>query len=363
MQNVAIIGILILFSLFCQQTQKFYRGQGMLVGKERELAVDSDAAVKLLQSSEAELRIPSLKELSSLVKRYSSDYATIFFLRAIYSNPFQKRSQKLYLNFAERLKTSGLSKRDLVRLDKFQFLFVPGLAYRLDTSTGADFSRQREWFGKRGIKTVLIETDEFGLAKNNALIIGKYLATHSDKRKIILVSASKGSQDVLAYLNEIASPEETARIHSWVNIGGINRGTLLADEFTKFPKSLLAKILLGFRGRSTELVKDLQRKQGPIESGKYFFPDTIKVIHFQGVLLESQVNDRIRSRYKILKPFGPNDGLTLTIDSIIPDGIVITEIGLDHYFQDPEIDIKTAALALLAADNETIYNNLRILNN
>lgn len=351
MQNVAIIGILILFSLFCQQTQKFYRGQGILVGKERELDVDSDSAVKLLQSSEEELRIPSLQELSSLVKRYSSDYATIFLLRAIYSNKFQERSQKLYLNFSERLKTSGLSKRDLVKLGKFQFLFVPGLAYRLDTSTGADFERQRQWFGKQGFKTVLIETDELGLATNNALIIGKYLATNSDKRKIILVSASKGSQDVLTYLNKIASPEETARIHSWINIGGINRGTLLADEFTKIPKSLLAKILLGFHGRSTELVKDLQRKQEPLDSGKYFFPDTIKVIHFQGVLFESQVSDRIRSRYKILKPFGPNDGLTLMIDSIRPDGIVITEIGLDHYFQDPEIDIKTAALALLAADN------------
>ncbi|MBM9501124.1 hypothetical protein JWG44_12760 [Leptospira sp. 201903071] len=314
------------------------------------MALDSEAAANLLQSSEAGLRIPSLKELSALVKRYSSDYATIFLLRAIYSNTFQERSQKLYWSFAERLKTSDLSKRDLVRLGEFRFLFVPGLAYRLDTSTGADFARQRRWFDKQGIESVLIETDELGLAKNNALSIRKYLATHPDKRKIILVSASKGSQDVLAYLNEIASSEETARIHAWVNIGGINRGTLLADEFAKFPKILFAKILLGFRGRSTALVNDLQRKQDPLESAKYSFPKTIRVIHFQGVLLESQVSDKIRSRYKILKPYGPNDGLTLTIDSIIPDGIVITEIGLDHYFQDPEIDIKTAALALLAAE-------------
>ena len=41
---------------------------------------------------------------------------------------------------------------------------------------------------------------------------------------------------------------------------------------------------------------------------------------------------------------GPNDGLTTLTDELTSQGIVITELGLDHYYSDPRIDQKAIAL-------------------
>ena len=52
-----------------------------------------------------------------------------------------------------------------------------------------------------------------------------------------------------------------------------------------------------------------------------------------------------RGRYEQLLPYGPNDGLTLLADELIPGGKAVLEIGLDHYYRDPEIDLNALALA------------------
>lgn len=46
-----------------------------------------------------------------------------------------------------------------------------------------------------------------------------------------------------------------------------------------------------------------------------------------------------------IRSLGPNDGLTLLADELIPGGVVVTDVGLDHYYKDPIIELKTIALA------------------
>ena len=77
---------------------------------------------------------------------------------------------------------------------------------------------------------------------------------------------------------------------------------------------------------------------------KLTLPTDLLVVQYVGAPLESQVERSTRGRYNTLKHLGPNDGLTLLSDQILPDGIVITDLGLDHYFRDPRIDVKTLAL-------------------
>lgn len=57
-----------------------------------------------------------------------------------------------------------------------------------------------------------------------------------------------------------------------------------------------------------------------------------------------QVRDEVRGRWQTILPDGPNDGLTLLVDEPIPGGRALVTPGLDHYFRDPEIDLKTVAL-------------------
>jgi hypothetical protein len=75
------------------------------------------------------------------------------------------------------------------------------------------------------------------------------------------------------------------------------------------------------------------------------FPEHILMIQFVGIPLSEQIKRDVRGRYNALRKIGLNDGLTLLMDEIISTGSVITEIGLDHYHRDPEIDLKTIALA------------------
>ncbi len=51
-----------------------------------------------------------------------------------------------------------------------------------------------------------------------------------------------------------------------------------------------------------------------------------------------------------LRKYGPNDGLTLLADELLPNGVTVIEPRLDHFYRDPEIDLKSLALANTVAD-------------
>ncbi len=72
------------------------------------------------------------------------------------------------------------------------------------------------------------------------------------------------------------------------------------------------------------------------------------IINYLGIPLSGQLSKFSIEKYPLLKPEGPNDGLTLLTDAIAPNSMTIVALGSDHYFaEDPEIDKKTIALMAL----------------
>ena len=69
-----------------------------------------------------------------------------------------------------------------------------------------------------------------------------------------------------------------------------------------------------------------------------------------GAPLSGQVAADVKGRWKTLARFGPNDGLTLLADEVLNSGRVVFAIGQDHYYRDPEIDLKALALACLVLE-------------
>ena len=65
-----------------------------------------------------------------------------------------------------------------------------------------------------------------------------------------------------------------------------------------------------------------------------------------GVCFVSEPRAECRN-YDSMRPYGPNDGVTLLADEILPQGHVVLAIGADHRFVDPRTDLKTLALASL----------------
>lgn len=292
------------------------------------------------------------KTLSEISNTYSTDVATLYFLKRTYQIEINKIAQEQYLKFYNQ----QFNKDDieLSRLNDYHVIFIPGLAYKEDNTTGADFARQRFLLEEKGISNELIETLEWGLVEQNALIIVDRLKELSSiYNNLIIVSASKGSLETAIALGKILTPNETKSIKSWISVGGILRGSPIADNYLKAPNCWFAEFMLWTKSKKIDIVQDLSYEKRNKDFSNFNFPEHIKIIHFVGAPLASQISKDIKGRYCSMKKLGPNDGLTPIADEITKQGIIISELGLDHYFKDRNIDKKTLALALVATTGET----------
>ncbi len=289
--------------------------------------------------------------MSDLTKQSSADFATLYALKRLYEQPQNRVAQNLYAQFnAELTKSPTTTIAEIKDISTYLFVFVPGFAYKEDTTTGADFGRQRRLFNKNGLKTHLIEVEEWGLASKNAEIIAQALRDLSVKNdKIIVVSASKGGLETAIALGSILSEAESQNIKSWISVGGILRGSPIADQYLCAPKSWLAATMLAFKRQNLGTVRDMSYKKRENDWKQWHFPSNMLRIHFVGAPLATQISSDIRSRYcSLIKSFGPNDGLTTLTDQLTEGGTVVSELGLDHYYKDENIDTKTVALACTA---------------
>ncbi|NJN33734.1 MAG: hypothetical protein HC817_05240, partial [Saprospiraceae bacterium] len=289
------------------------------------------------------------KTLSEISNKYSPDVSTFYFLQKLYQKPTNKEAHDLYLNYYDQIKAQDFNDTIDDLLKSYVVVFVPGLAYKEDTTTGADFARQRKLLTEKGVRNELIEIGEWDLVENNANLIAqrlKYLASVNEK--ILLVSASKGGLETAIALGTILTPEDIKSVKSWINVGGILRGSPIADNYLKFPKCWLAEVALWTKGKKINLVKNISYNDRQRAFDSITFPEHINIINFVGLPLSTRIDKKIKSRYCSMIKLGPNDGLSPIADLTVENGITISELGLDHYFRDDNIDVKTLALAMVA---------------
>jgi hypothetical protein len=331
---------------------------GFLFGRPLQTYVDNELAGLMLTNPQ-DNKVKNLfaayqgrqldtKTLSDITKNYSIDVATLYFLQKSYMDIHNKQAQDLYSSYLDLL-TGSDNKQELQLLKEYYIAFVPGLAYK-DTSNGGNFARQRRLLTAAGILNEMIVTDEWGLTDDNAAIIANRLRELSKlHEKIIVVSASKGGLETAVTLGELLKPEETKSIKAWVSVGGILRGSPVADRYLSWPSCWVAEIGLMTKGKRINLVQDVSYKKREESFKQLKFPENIKIIHFVGAPMSTLVSKDIKGLYRSIKEFGPNDGLTPLADEVTSNGIVVSEIGLDHYYRCPDIDQKTIALALVVA--------------
>ena len=352
--------VYVLFGASCLPNTS-YSVRGMLFGKPMETRVDHELA-GLMLSFPNDMRVQHLfqtyqdnvlntETLAELTNAYSLDVATLYFLQRAYRTAQNKKAQDDYIHYFKMQQAN--SKPDLALLESHYVVFIPGLAYKEDTTTGANFARQQRLLTSLGISNELIEIDEWGLADENAQFISDRLKALSQQyNKIMVVSASKGGLETAITLGKMLTPAETQSIKSWVSVGGILRGSPIADHYLTAPKCWFAEFMLWTKKKKIDVVRDMSYQSRAKEFSKLEFPPHLKIIHFVGAPLSTQLDKKIKGRYCSMKSFGPNDGLTPLADQLTENGIIISEIGLDHYFRDIHIDQKTLALALVAAQHD-----------
>ena len=291
--------------------------------------------------------------LRALTQDFSPDFATLYFVSRIYQDPRNRKTQDAFHAHVATLRAKGPSEifRIAKRSAPYLIVFVPGYAYKKDPTTGADFAQQRRLMTEAGFRNVLIETDELATVDKNAQIVAsEILRLNEEHRRIILVSTSKGGTEVALAIGKLLPPERLEGVKAWISIGGLLRGTPSADQALQWPKSWLVRAAFFFTGHRGEVIEDLSTKKRREVFAQLEFPEHIVTLQYVGVPLSGQIAEYVQGRYDDLKNLGPNDGLTLLGDELVEGGIVITDIGLDHYYLDPEIDLKTFALASVVLD-------------
>jgi hypothetical protein len=354
--NISIYGIMAYFLIGASCLPKTaIPVNGFLFGRSYTTTVDNLLAKEILSEPESKnvkklfsayadkpLNTETLSEIST---RYSMDVSTLYFLKRAYGNPQNKEAQDLYLNYCDILADNNYEQQ-LAPLRDYYIAFAPGLDYH-DTTNGGDFAKQRRLLTRIGVKNELILTQSWGLSDTNAVIIANRLTDLSKQhKKIIVVSASKGGLDVAIALGKLLKADDIPSVKAWVSVGGILKGSPVADKYLHWPKCWIAEIGLLFVGQDISLVRDVSYQKRKEEFAEFNFPEHIKRIHFVGAPLSTQIHKRIKSNYCSIKEFGPNDGITPLADEVSDGGIVVTELGFDHYYKHLDIDKKTIALAL-----------------
>lgn len=367
-RELALFAFMAVFSAGCSAPGRF-PAAGNIAGQAVVTTVDSEAArfylehdlhsdspdSTLAQTIESCLREvkpdpcdrETLKQLSGCL---SVDFAAIYFARALYERPAHKQTQDAYHAVLKTLVDSAGQATPPKGYDSYRIAFIPGYAYKKNPETGADFARQRDILRQRGFATTLIETDEFGEVEKNVDVIADAVRRYADSgEKVILVSTSKGGAEVALALGDL-SPKESANVKAWVSVGGLLRGSPTADRSLRWPGRWLAELTLLIRGHRPGIIKNLSTKVRRSVFDSLELPRHILMVQYVGVPLSGQITESVRERYEQLCRLGPNDGLTLLADELVPGGVVVTEIGLDHYYKDPIIELKTIALAYVVLE-------------
>jgi hypothetical protein len=230
--------------------------------------------------------------------------------------------------------------------DRYLFVFVPGWLYRTNPESGADFARPRRVLAARGYAVHFAEIDENGTVEANGDALAAELERLAgDGRRLVLVSTSKAGPETQLALDRLERAGRAAHVAAWVNIGGLLNGTPLADHWEAWPRRWLAAFAFAFMGHGTESIGSMTTGARRARFPELRLPAGMLAVTYIGAPRAAEITSGAQGDYAIIAPYGPNDGMTLLADALLPQGVTVVERGLDHYFAAPDLDRRIAAMA------------------
>jgi len=289
----------------------------------------------------------ALREVS---RRYASvDLAALLFMNQVYGRERNRRFADCVADLQASLRAAPADRRGpAARIARhYRVLLAPGWLYESNPQTEADFSRTRRGLTRAGIPYRFLALAEDGTVADNARRLASAIREHGGDggRRLIVVSASKSAAEVALALGHLLEPDEARTVAAWINAGGVVQGTPLADHWTRFPRSLLARLAFLRYGWRYASLEDLRTDRSAARMAQVSLPEALLVVNYIAVPMASQVTRGARDRYRLLSRYGPNDGLAPLANMLVAGGVTVVEPGADHYFHGVDIGRRTPALA------------------
>lgn len=291
-------------------------------------------------------KLPSEPTLAYLTAHYSTDVATLFFMEAASAHDPSRSIQHEYADVVHRLMQTGEIPEIGPSSSRLTIAFAPGWFYKSHgAETGADFQRQLDQLASVGVPAELIETDENGTVESNAEIIADVLRRlQREGREVFVVSGSKSGAEVAVALGEVLRPEEMTDIRAWLSIGGVHQGSPFADWALNPTVCWISQLHLGLQGFDLDGALSLQTSRRRPHFANLRFPEHVLLVSYVPVPLSGDISDRGAFGYSRMRDIGPNDGLTMLVDQLLPGGLTIVEPGVDHFFDHPDREVRSLAL-------------------
>jgi len=341
---------IILFSLGCCSaiSQNMIPVEGILFGRPIQTNVDHELAKKMLTNptdssvmrllSDYSDRLLNTETLTEITQKYSLHVATLFFVKKKYEQEKNRSLQDYYLATIEAFYNEQ-GEHSLSFLQDYFIVFVPGFRY-LHVDNGGNFLDQRLLFDVAGISYEMIMIEETGLVEDNAnIIVNRMKELTAVHKQIIIISVSKGGLETAIALDRLSNSQHLSSIKAWINVGGILKGTPVADRWARpFMRFWLAsglfwkRIKVDLKG----LLTDLSYEQGKERYSYIKIPPSIKTINLVAVPLRQQAKRSVFT--------SPNDGFSYLADTITEGGIAVFEMGVDHFFQGVDLNNRMVAL-------------------
>jgi hypothetical protein len=272
--------------------------------------------------------------------------ATLFFMEAVSAHDSSRSIQRDYADVLDHLMRTGEDPALDLSGSRLTVAFAPGWFYETHGSeTGADFRRQLEQLARLGVPGELIKTDENGPVESNAEIIAEALRRlQREGREVLVVSGSKSGAEVAVAVGDVLAPEETTGVLAWLSIGGVHRGSPFADWALNPTVCWISNLHLGLQGFDLEGARSLQTNRRRERFAKLKFPEHLLLVSYVPVPVSGDISNRGAFGYSRMRHLGPNDGLTMLVDQLLPGGLTIVEPGVDHFFEHPDREVRSLAL-------------------
>lgn len=297
-------------------------------------------------------RVPSREVLAGIARDYSTDVATLLLLEVLSARAEVRTLRHRYEAELAHVRRVGLSAARPDTPADLLVLMVPGWFYETHgDETNADYAIQRRLLERWGIAHRLVPIDENGSVEVNARTVAAAIREASQRHRILLVSASKSAGEVALALGRELAPQETGAVIGWLSLVGVVQGSPLADRVLEPDLCWFTELSLGLEGFDLDGAMSMRTTQRRPEFEGLAFPAHVRTLVFMAVPLSGHITDRGAFGYARMRVHGPNDGLTLLADELIPGAVPLLVPGMDHFLGPGEQETwSTAIFRVLAAD-------------